>query len=75
MGEPFFIFESITSALKAQDLLQKNGFIVKMERLTLTGKGYGSIRGCGHGIYILRGNLEAAEELISWACINHYTKK
>ncbi|MDR1563959.1 MAG: hypothetical protein LBS74_03270 [Oscillospiraceae bacterium] len=75
MGEPFFIFESITSALKAQDLLQKNGFVVRMERLTLTGIGYGGLKGCGHGIYILRGCLETAEELVSRACISHYTKK
>ena len=49
---------TVTYAIKGRDLLRKNGYNVKIERISL-----GKSAGCGYSI-ILTGDIEGAEELL-----------
>lgn len=49
---------TVTYAIKGRDLLRKNGYNVKIERISS-----GKSSGCGYSI-ILTGDIEGAEELL-----------
>ena len=49
---------TVTYAIKGRDLLRKNGYNVKIERIAS-----GKSAGCGYSI-ILTGDIEGAEELL-----------
>ncbi len=49
---------TVTYAIKGRDLLRKNGYNVKIERISS-----GKSAGCGYSI-ILTGDIEGAEELL-----------
>lgn len=54
------VLSSVTYALKAQELLKKNGIYSKLTR----SRSVRSIRGCGYGIAFDVSSSEKAEELL-----------
>lgn len=54
MGKPVILLSSVTYAMKARELLQRQGIKAYVERIPPSGSS-----GCGYGIYVPKGADEA----------------
>ncbi len=62
MQEYFIVTGTITYALKAKDILRKNGFNAMVQKLSLQEENIG----CGYAV-LIRGNIEKAMEILKKA--------
>lgn len=60
MGRPFLIVNSITNAMKSRSILEKQGFVVSVERT----QGNQNPQGCSYSVQIIKGNSVIAENLL-----------